>query len=90
MDNEQPTECQRICYLIRSVKHTYIVLDSNFSCMFRIIDIASFLISRHWIQEFWMMFRLHHSLSDSLEQFRELIREQGQEHLCSLLETKWM
>lgn len=61
LDNEQPAECQRICYLIR-----------------------------HWIQEFWMMFRLHHSLSDSLEQFRELIREQGQEHLCSLLETKWI
>ncbi|XP_039994014.1 RAS guanyl-releasing protein 1-like isoform X2 [Xiphias gladius] len=61
LDNEQPTECQRICYLIR-----------------------------HWIQEFWMMFRLHHSLSDSLEQFRELIREQGQECLCSLLETKWI
>ncbi|TNN87303.1 RAS guanyl-releasing protein 1 [Liparis tanakae] len=61
LDNEQPTECQRICYLIR-----------------------------HWIQEFWMMFRLHHSLSDSLDQFRELIREQGQEHLCSLLETKWI
>lgn len=36
------------------------------------------------------MFRLNHSLSDSLEEFRELIREQGQEHLCSLLETKWM
>ncbi|XP_034530390.1 RAS guanyl-releasing protein 1-like [Notolabrus celidotus] len=61
VDNEQPAECQRICYLIR-----------------------------HWIQEFWMMFRLHHSLSDSLEQFRELIREQGQERLCSLLETKWI
>uniref|UniRef100_A0A8C5E2W8 RAS guanyl-releasing protein 1 n=1 Tax=Gouania willdenowi TaxID=441366 RepID=A0A8C5E2W8_GOUWI len=58
---EQPTECQRICYLIR-----------------------------HWIQEFWMMFRLHHSLSDSLDEFRDLIREQGQEHLCSLLETKWI
>lgn len=51
---------------------------------------ASSLICRHWIQEFWMMFRLHHSLSDRLDQFRELIREQGQEHLCSLLETKFM
>ncbi|XP_042356154.1 RAS guanyl-releasing protein 1-like isoform X2 [Plectropomus leopardus] len=61
LDNEQPAECQRICYLIR-----------------------------HWIQEFWMMFRLHHSLSDSLDSFRELIREHGQEHLCSLLETKWI
>ncbi|XP_044231714.1 RAS guanyl-releasing protein 1-like [Thunnus albacares] len=61
MDNEQPTECQRICYLVK-----------------------------HWIQECWVMFRLHHSLSDSLDQFRELIREQGQEHLCSLLETKWI
>ncbi|XP_040916445.1 RAS guanyl-releasing protein 1-like isoform X1 [Toxotes jaculatrix] len=61
LDNERPTECQRICYFIR-----------------------------HWIQEFWVMFRLHHSLSDSLDQFRELIREQGQEHLCALLETKWI
>ncbi|KAM9708720.1 RAS guanyl-releasing protein 1-like [Menidia menidia] len=61
MDNEQPLQCQRICYLIR-----------------------------HWIQEFWIMFRLHHSLSDSLDEFREMIREQGQEHLCSLLETKWI
>uniref|UniRef100_A0A8C2ZSR7 RAS guanyl releasing protein 1 n=1 Tax=Cyclopterus lumpus TaxID=8103 RepID=A0A8C2ZSR7_CYCLU len=61
LDNEQTTECQRICYLIR-----------------------------HWIQEFWMMFRLHHSLSDSLEQFRELIREQGQEHLYTTInERDW-
>ncbi|XP_026155495.1 RAS guanyl-releasing protein 1 isoform X2 [Mastacembelus armatus] len=61
LDNEQPAECQRICYLIR-----------------------------HWIQEFWVMFRLHHNLSDNLDQFREFIREQGQEHLCSFLETKWI
>ncbi|RVE57119.1 hypothetical protein OJAV_G00213170 [Oryzias javanicus] len=61
VDNEQPTQCQRICYFIR-----------------------------HWIQEFWIMFRLHHSLSDKLDEFRDLIREQGQEHLCSLLETKWI
>uniref|UniRef100_A0A7N6A4P8 RAS guanyl-releasing protein 1 n=1 Tax=Anabas testudineus TaxID=64144 RepID=A0A7N6A4P8_ANATE len=45
---------------------------------------------RHWIQEFWVMFRLNHDLSDSLDHFRELIRELGQEHLCSLLETKWI
>ncbi|KAM4541529.1 RAS guanyl-releasing protein 1-like [Fundulus diaphanus] len=61
LDNGQPAECQRICYLIR-----------------------------HWIQEFWMMFRLPHSLSDSLDDFRDLLREHGQEHLCSLLETKWI
>uniref|UniRef100_A0A3P9Q3K2 RAS guanyl-releasing protein 1 n=1 Tax=Poecilia reticulata TaxID=8081 RepID=A0A3P9Q3K2_POERE len=45
---------------------------------------------RHWIQEFWMMFRLPHSLSDSLDDFRDLLREHRQEHLCSLLETKWI
>uniref|UniRef100_A0A1A7X3X9 RAS guanyl-releasing protein 1 n=1 Tax=Iconisemion striatum TaxID=60296 RepID=A0A1A7X3X9_9TELE len=61
LDDDQPVELKRICYLIR-----------------------------HWIQEFWIMFRLPHSLSDSLEEFRELIREQGQEDLCSLLETKWI
>uniref|UniRef100_A0A3B4YET4 RAS guanyl-releasing protein 1 n=1 Tax=Seriola lalandi dorsalis TaxID=1841481 RepID=A0A3B4YET4_SERLL len=62
-------QCQRICYLIRSVQHTDTISECN---------------------EFWMMFRLHHSLSDSLDEFRELIREQGQEHLCPLLETKWI
>ncbi|XP_055361691.1 RAS guanyl-releasing protein 1-like [Betta splendens] len=61
LDNEQPAECQRICFFIR-----------------------------HWIQEFWVEFRLHHNLSDSLDQFRALTREQGQEHLCALLETKWI
>ncbi|CAL8286372.1 unnamed protein product [Lota lota] len=45
---------------------------------------------RFWIQEFWMMFRLHSSLSDSLEQFQEVIRDLGQDHLSPLLETKWM
>uniref|UniRef100_A0A8C5DVU2 RAS guanyl releasing protein 1 n=1 Tax=Gouania willdenowi TaxID=441366 RepID=A0A8C5DVU2_GOUWI len=54
------------------------------------LTFVSSLTFRHWIQEFWMMFRLHHSLSDSLDEFRDLIREQGQEHLCSLLETKWI
>uniref|UniRef100_A0A4W5QK71 RAS guanyl releasing protein 1 n=1 Tax=Hucho hucho TaxID=62062 RepID=A0A4W5QK71_9TELE len=34
-----------------------------------------------WIQEFWTMFRLHSSLSDSMEQFQDLIRDQGQERL---------
>ncbi|KAF7201953.1 transcript variant X1 [Nothobranchius furzeri] len=61
LDEDQPVELKRICYLIR-----------------------------HWIQEFWIMFRLPHSLSDSLEEFRELLREHGQEDLCSLLETKWI
>ncbi|KAJ3613165.1 hypothetical protein NHX12_019417, partial [Muraenolepis orangiensis] len=61
VDNEQPAECQRICYLIR-----------------------------FWIQEFWVVFRLHSSLSDSLEQFQEEVRDLGQEHLSPLLETKWM
>ncbi|XP_013867833.1 RAS guanyl-releasing protein 1 isoform X1 [Austrofundulus limnaeus] len=61
LDDEQPAECQKICYLIR-----------------------------YWIQEFWIMFRLPHSLSDSLDEFRDLIREHGQERLCSLLETKWI
>ncbi|KAM6961297.1 RAS guanyl-releasing protein 1-like [Aplochiton taeniatus] len=45
---------------------------------------------RYWIQEFWLMFRLHHSLSGRLLQFQELIRDQGQERLCPLLETKWI
>uniref|UniRef100_A0A674AYS4 RAS guanyl-releasing protein 1 n=1 Tax=Salmo trutta TaxID=8032 RepID=A0A674AYS4_SALTR len=45
---------------------------------------------RYWIQEFWTMFRLHSSLSDSMEQFQDLIRDQGQERLCPLLQTQWI
>ncbi|XP_072545832.1 RAS guanyl-releasing protein 1-like [Salminus brasiliensis] len=45
---------------------------------------------RYWISEFWMMFRLHSCLAESLEQFKELMREHGQEQLCPLLQTKWM
>lgn len=57
---------------------------------FLFVPFFSLSTHRHWIHEYWVTFRLHHSLSDRLEQFRELIREQGQEHLCCLLETKWM
>ncbi|XP_066539995.1 RAS guanyl-releasing protein 1-like [Hoplias malabaricus] len=45
---------------------------------------------RYWMSEFWTMFRLYSCLSESLEQFKELMREHGQEKLCSLLQTKWM
>ncbi|KAI4882545.1 hypothetical protein NFI96_034477 [Prochilodus magdalenae] len=44
----------------------------------------------YWISEFWTMFRLHSCLAESLEQFKELMREHGQEKLCPLLQTKWM
>ncbi|KAJ8399054.1 hypothetical protein AAFF_G00414330 [Aldrovandia affinis] len=45
---------------------------------------------RYWIREFWAMFRLHGSLSDTIERFQDLMRDQGQERLCPLLETKWI
>ncbi|KAM9466567.1 RAS guanyl-releasing protein 1-like [Clarias gariepinus] len=45
---------------------------------------------RYWISEFWTMFQLHSCLAGTLEQFKELMREHGQENLCSLLHTKWM
>ncbi|KAG9268143.1 RAS guanyl-releasing protein 1-like [Astyanax mexicanus] len=45
---------------------------------------------RYWISEFWSMFRLHSCLSESVEQFKDLMREHGQEQLCPLLQTKWM
>ncbi|XP_060734886.1 RAS guanyl-releasing protein 1-like [Tachysurus vachellii] len=45
---------------------------------------------RYWISEFWTMFQLHSCLEETLEQFKELMRENGQENFCSLLQTKWM
>lgn len=89
VETEQQAECQRICYLIRSVLQHNTISEFNWACFASHSHWWCFY-SRHWIQEFWMMFRLHHSLSDSLDEFRDLIREQGQERLCSLLETKWM
>ncbi|XP_053488822.1 RAS guanyl-releasing protein 1-like [Ictalurus furcatus] len=45
---------------------------------------------RYWISEFWTMFQLHSCLAETVEQFKELMREHGQENLCPLLQTKWM
>ncbi|KAI5102118.1 ras guanyl-releasing protein 3, partial [Silurus meridionalis] len=47
-------------------------------------------IQLYWISEFWTMFQLHSCLANTLEQFKELMKEHGQENLCSLLQTKWM
>lgn len=102
VDNEQPAECERICYLIRSVATTFFLIDRQSSA--DLLSVAcpghiyltvlrcgmAFVMSRFWIQEFWMMFRLQSSLSGSLEQFQEVVRDLGQEHLSPLLDTKWM
>ncbi|KAF4083908.1 hypothetical protein AMELA_G00122740 [Ameiurus melas] len=45
---------------------------------------------RYWISEFWTMFQLHSCLAETLEQFKELMREHGQENLYPLLQTKWI
>ncbi|TSO67475.1 RAS guanyl-releasing protein 1 [Bagarius yarrelli] len=45
---------------------------------------------RYWISEFWTMFQLHACLEETLEQLKVLMKENGLENLCSLLQTKWI
>uniref|UniRef100_A0A4W4DXR6 RAS guanyl-releasing protein 1 n=1 Tax=Electrophorus electricus TaxID=8005 RepID=A0A4W4DXR6_ELEEL len=70
--------------ILYPLKQTYIIF------VFCLYTLCMCFLYRYWISEFWTMFQLHSCLADSLEQFKELMREHGQQKLCSLLQTKWM
>ncbi|XP_041122106.1 RAS guanyl-releasing protein 1-like isoform X1 [Polyodon spathula] len=44
-------------------------------------------VIRYWITEFWIMFQLDSSLTDTMEQFQELVRENREERHCRLIDT---
>ncbi|KAG2457902.1 GRP1 protein, partial [Polypterus senegalus] len=42
---------------------------------------------QYWITELWVMFRVDTRLTDTMEQFQEMVREYGHEEHCRLIDT---
>uniref|UniRef100_A0A4W3HZV6 RAS guanyl-releasing protein 1 n=1 Tax=Callorhinchus milii TaxID=7868 RepID=A0A4W3HZV6_CALMI len=42
---------------------------------------------RYWITEFWIMFKMDNSLSEAMEQFQQLVRENGEECHSRFIDT---
>ncbi|KAL0603001.1 RAS guanyl-releasing protein 1, partial [Plecturocebus cupreus] len=42
---------------------------------------------RYWITEFWVMFKMDASLTDTMEEFQELVKAEGEELHCHLIDT---
>ncbi|XP_044923895.1 RAS guanyl-releasing protein 1 isoform X2 [Mustela putorius furo] len=42
---------------------------------------------RYWITEFWIMFKMDASLTNTMEEFQELVKASGEESHCRLIDT---
>ncbi|XP_004861583.1 RAS guanyl-releasing protein 1 isoform X2 [Heterocephalus glaber] len=42
---------------------------------------------RYWITEFWIMFKMDASLTNTMEEFQELVKANGEESHCCLIDT---
>uniref|UniRef100_A0A8C6A5N7 RAS guanyl-releasing protein 1 n=1 Tax=Marmota marmota marmota TaxID=9994 RepID=A0A8C6A5N7_MARMA len=42
---------------------------------------------RYWITEFWIMFKMDASLTNTMEEFQELVKANGEELHCRLIDT---
>ncbi|PNJ27374.1 RASGRP1 isoform 6 [Pongo abelii] len=42
---------------------------------------------RYWITEFWVMFKMDARLTDTMEEFQELVKAKGEELHCRLIDT---
>ncbi|KAM6202511.1 RAS guanyl-releasing protein 1 [Rhynchocyon petersi] len=42
---------------------------------------------RYWITEFWIMFKMDASLTNMMEEFQELVKANGEESHCDLIDT---
>ncbi|XP_069861856.1 RAS guanyl-releasing protein 1 [Dipodomys merriami] len=42
---------------------------------------------RYWTTEFWIMFKMDASLTDTMEKFQELVKAAGEESHCRLIDT---
>lgn len=50
----------------------------------------SFVPNRYWITEFWVMFKTDANLTNTVEKFQELLRANGEELHCRLIDTSQM
>uniref|UniRef100_A0A8C8B946 RAS guanyl-releasing protein 1 n=1 Tax=Otus sunia TaxID=257818 RepID=A0A8C8B946_9STRI len=45
------------------------------------------MCNRYWITEFWVMFKMDSKLSTTMEEFQELVKANGEELHCRLIDT---
>ncbi|MEJ1278582.1 RAS guanyl releasing protein 1 [Cricetulus griseus] len=45
---------------------------------------------RYWITEFWIMFKMDASLTSTMEEFQDLVKNNGEESHCRLIDTTQM
>lgn len=48
------------------------------------------MCNRYWITEFWVMFKMDSKLSTTMEEFQELVKANGEELHCHLIDTTQM
>ncbi|KAF4787846.1 RAS guanyl-releasing protein 1 [Turdus rufiventris] len=66
---------------------TYLnALENNSSML--CVKICYFV--RYWITEFWIMFKMDSKLSTAMEEFQEVVRANGEELHCRLIDTSQM
>uniref|UniRef100_A0A8D2Q401 RAS guanyl-releasing protein 1 n=1 Tax=Varanus komodoensis TaxID=61221 RepID=A0A8D2Q401_VARKO len=51
------------------------------------LKILFFVTNRYWVREFWVMFKTDGSLTNTMEEFQELVKANGEELHCRLIDT---
>uniref|UniRef100_A0A8C6XIC7 RAS guanyl releasing protein 1 n=1 Tax=Naja naja TaxID=35670 RepID=A0A8C6XIC7_NAJNA len=49
--------------------------------------VSFFFVHRYWIREFWIMFKTDTNLTNTMEEFQELVKANGEEIHCRLIDT---
>ncbi|KAM4778219.1 RAS guanyl-releasing protein 1 isoform 2-T2 [Cyanocitta cristata] len=70
--------------MLQKLFSTYLnALENN--CSMQCVKICYFV--RYWITEFWIMFKMDSKLSTAMEEFQEVVRANGEELHCRLIDT---
>uniref|UniRef100_A0A8C3Y7L5 RAS guanyl-releasing protein 1 n=1 Tax=Catharus ustulatus TaxID=91951 RepID=A0A8C3Y7L5_CATUS len=70
--------------MLQKLFSTYLnALENNSSML--CVKICYFV--RYWITEFWIMFKMDSKLSTAMEEFQEVVRANGEELHCRLIDT---
>uniref|UniRef100_A0A8C3E5Z8 RAS guanyl-releasing protein 1 n=1 Tax=Corvus moneduloides TaxID=1196302 RepID=A0A8C3E5Z8_CORMO len=70
--------------MLQKLFSTYLNALENNSSM-QCVKICYFV--RYWITEFWIMFKMDSKLSTAMEEFQEVVRANGEELHCRLIDT---
>uniref|UniRef100_A0A8B9P4Q9 RAS guanyl-releasing protein 1 n=1 Tax=Apteryx owenii TaxID=8824 RepID=A0A8B9P4Q9_APTOW len=65
--------------------HQFII--SSADMLQKLIDLYPLIVNPYWITEFWVMFKMDSKLSKTMEEFQELVKANGVELHCHLIDT---